>query len=145
MRHLLSGIGLTMVLFAPAVADAQILVEGPVVYGHHHLNTTNMAAEKKFYIDMLGGILAKIGPNDHQQEIIKFTNVLIFFHPMQAPTGGSIGSTVNHFGFSVPDLGVLVPKLKANGFKMITAEQLPATAKIIDDISTANSGTRVAF
>ncbi len=147
MKHFLTAIGLTVLLFAPVAANAQILVagEGPVVYGHHHLNTTNMAAEKKFYIDMLGGTLAKIGPDDHQQEIIKFTNVLIFFHPMQAPTGGSIGSTVNHFGFSVPDLGVLVPKLKANGFKMITVEQLPPTAKIVDDISTASSGTRVAF
>ncbi len=40
----------------PAVAGAQILVagEGPVVYGHHHLNTTNMAAQKKFYADTLG-------------------------------------------------------------------------------------------
>jgi len=147
MRRLLSGIGLTVLLFAPAVADAQILVagEGPVVYGHTHLNTTNMDAQKKFYVDTLGGTLAKIGSGDRQQEIIKFPNMLIFFHPMQAPTGGSIGSTVNHFGFSVPDLSVLVPTIKANGFKMITTEQVPATAKVVDDISTANSGTRVAF
>jgi len=147
MRRLLSGIGLTILLFVPELADAQILVagEGPVVYGHHHLNTTNMDAQKRFYVDTLGGTLAKIGSGDRQQEIIKFPNVLIFFHPMQAPTGGSIGSTVNHFGFSVPDLSVLVPKLKANGFKMITTEQVPATAKVVDDISTANSGTRVAF
>src|SRR5579863_7533170 len=147
MRRLLSGMGLTILLFAPVVSDAQILVagEGPVVYGHTHLNTTNMAAQKKFYVDTLGGTLAKIGSGDRQQEIIKFQNVLIFFHPMQAPTGGSIGSTVNHFGFSVPDLSVLVPKIKANGFKMITTEQVPATAKVVDDISTANSGTRVAF
>ena len=147
MRRLLTGIGLTILLFVPAVADAQILVagEGPVVYGHTHLNTTNMEAQKKFYVDTLGGTLVKIGTGDRQQEIIKFTNMLIFFHPMQAPTGGSIGSTVNHFGFSVPDLSVLVPKIKANGFKMITTEQVPATAKVVDDISTASSGTRVAF
>ena len=44
MRRLLTRIGLTILLFLPAVAGAQILVagEGPVVYGHHHLNTTNM-------------------------------------------------------------------------------------------------------
>ncbi len=147
MKRLLIGIGLTILLFVPAVADAQILVagEGPVVYGHTHLNTTNMDAQKKFYVDTLGGTLAKIGSGDRQQEIIKFPNMLIFFRQMQAPTGGSIGSTVNHFGFSVPDLSVLVPKLKANGYKMITREQAPATAKVIDDISTASSGTKVAF
>jgi hypothetical protein len=50
MKHLLTGIGLTIMLFVPAAASAQILVagEGPVVYGHHHLNTTNMDAQKKF-------------------------------------------------------------------------------------------------
>src|SRR6184192_997292 len=91
-------------LFVPAASHAQILVagEGPVVYGHHHLNTTNMDAQKKFYVDTLGGTLVKFGQNN--QEIIRFPNVLMFFRPMQAPTGGSIGTTVNHIGFSVPDL-----------------------------------------
>ena len=83
MKRLLTGIGLTILLFAPAVACAQILVagEGPVVYGHHHLNTTNMEAQKKFYADTLGGSVARIGSGDRQQEIIKFPNVLIFFRP----------------------------------------------------------------
>ena len=147
MRRLLTGIGLAVLMFVPVVANAQILVagDGPVVYGHHHLNTTNMDAQKRFYVDTLGGTLAKIGSGDRQQEIIKFPNVLVFFRQMQAPTGGSIGSTVNHFGFSVPDLGVLVPKIKANGFKMITSEQVAATVKVTDDIATANATTRVAF
>src|SRR3981081_4818906 len=78
---------LVFVLAAPSAARAQILVakEGPVVYGHHHLNTTNMDAQKKFYVETLGGTLVKFGAN--QQEIIKFPNVLMFFRPMQAPTG----------------------------------------------------------
>ena len=79
------------------------------MYGHHHLNTTNMDAQKKFYADTLGGAVTKIGSGDRQQEIIKFPNVLMFFRPMQAPTGGSIGTTVNHIGFSVPDLRPVVP------------------------------------
>src|SRR6202140_4494624 len=124
MKRLLTGTGLAILLFMPAVASAQILVagEGPVVYGHHHLNTTNMDAQKKFYADTLGGTVAKIGSGDRQQEIIKFPNVLIFFRPMQAPTGSSIGTTVNHIGFSVPDLRPLIAKIKANGFKMITPD-----------------------
>ena len=93
MKRLLTGTGLAILLFVPGVASAQILVagEGPVVYGHHHLNTTNMDAQKKFFVDTLGGSVVKIGSGDRQQEIIKFPNVLIFFRPMQAPTGGSIG------------------------------------------------------
>ena len=64
----LFGIGLAILLLVPAVAGAQILVagEGPVVYGHHHLNTTNMDAQKKFFVDTLGGALVKFGSGDRQ-------------------------------------------------------------------------------
>jgi len=147
LKRLLTGLGLSSLLFLPAVAGAQILVagEGPVVYGHHHLNTTNMAAQKKFFVDTLGGTVVNIGSGDRQQEIIQFPNVLIFFRPMQAPTGGSIGSTVNHIGFSVPDLKPVVAKIKANGFKMITAESVAANVKVTDDIAAQSPTTNLAF
>src|SRR5580765_2983985 len=136
---------LALVVAAPSPARAQILVanEGPVVYGHHHLNTTNMDAQKKFYVETLGGTLTKFGANG--QEIIKFPNVLMFFRPMQAPTAGSIGSTVNHIGFSVPDLRPLVAKIKANGYKMITTDSVAATVKVTDDIAAASPTTNIAF
>ena len=136
---------LALALAAPSISHAQILVagEGPVVYGHHHLNTTDMAAQKKFYVDTLGGRLVKFGQNN--QEIIEFPNVLIFFRPMQAPTGGSIGTTVNHIGFSVPNLSTLVPKIKAAGFKMITTDSVAATVKVTNDIAAASPTTNLAF
>ncbi|HLK46587.1 MAG TPA: VOC family protein [Bryobacteraceae bacterium] len=147
MKHVLTGSGLAILLLAPSVGGAQILVagEGPVVYGHHHLNTTNMAAQKKFYADTLGGAVVRIGTGDRQQEIIKFPNVLMFFRPMQAPTGGSIGTTVNHIGFSVPDLKPLVAKIKANGFKMITTDSVAANVKVTNDIAAASPTTNLAF
>jgi len=64
---------------------------------------------------------------------------------MQAPTGGSIGTTVNHIGFSVPDLKPLIAKIKANGFKMITTESVAATVKVTDDIAAASPTTNIAF
>jgi len=136
---------LALALTAPSISHAQILVagEGPVVYGHHHLNTTDMAAQKKFYVDTLGGTLVKFGENN--QEIIKFPNVLIFFRPMQAPTGGSIGTTMNHIGFSVPNLSTLVPKIKAAGYKMITTDSVAATVKVTNDIAAASPTTNIAF
>ncbi len=145
MKRSLTAIALIAALFAPAVASAQILADGPVVYGHHHLNTTNMAAQKKFFVDTLGGSVVKFGTGDRQQEIITFPNVLIFFHPMQAPTGGSIGTTVNHIGFSVPDLKPVVAKIKANGFKMITKDSVAADVKVTDDIAAASPTTNIAF
>jgi catechol 2,3-dioxygenase-like lactoylglutathione lyase family enzyme len=146
MKRLMTGLGVAILLFVPAIAGAQILVagEGPVVYGHHHLNTTNMDAEKKFFVDTLGGTAVKIGSGDREQEIIKFPNVLIFFR-QQAPTGGSIGTTVNHVGFSVPDLKPVVAKIKANGFKIITADSVAANVKVTDDIAAAGPTTNIAF
>ena len=147
MKRFFSEMGLTILLFMPGVASAQILVggEGPVVYGHHHLNTTNMAAQKKFFVNTLGGRVVQIGSGDRQQEIIEFPNVLIFFRPMQAPTGGSIGTTVNHLGFSVPDLKPVVAKLEANGFKMITSDSVAANVKVTDDIAAQSPTTNLAF
>jgi len=151
MKRLWNRLGIMILplglLSVPGVAGAQILVagDGPVVYGHHHLNTTNMAAQKKFYADTLGGSVVKIGSADRQQEIIQFPNVLIFFRPMQAPTGGTIGTTVNHIGFSVPDLKPVIAKIKANGFKMITTDSVAANVKVADDIAAASPTTNIAF
>jgi catechol 2,3-dioxygenase-like lactoylglutathione lyase family enzyme len=144
-RMLISALLALSLITAAAPASAQLLVakDGPVVYGHHHLNTTNMEAQKKFFVDTLGGTVVKVGTN--QQEIIKFPNVLIFFRPMQAPTGGSIGTTVNHIGFSVPDLRPVVDKIKANGFKMITRSEVAATQEVNGDIATLNPSTSIAF
>ena len=138
---------LVLAFAAPSISRAQVLAasEGPIVYGHHHLNTTNMDAQKKFFVDTLGGTLRHIGAGDREQDIIEFPGVLIFFRPMQAPTGGSIGTTVNHIGFSVPDLSPLVAKIKANGFKMITTDSVAATVKVTDDIAAASPTTNIAF
>jgi predicted enzyme related to lactoylglutathione lyase len=132
---------------APSVTHAQILVagEGPVVYGHHHLNTTNMAAQKKFYVETLGGKLRHIGTGAREQDIIEFPNVQLWFRPMQAPTGGSIGTTVNHIGFSVNDIKPVVAKIKASGYKMITTDSVAATVKVTDDIAAASPTTNIAF
>ena len=50
---------------APA-ASAQLTAakDGPVAYGHHHLNTTNIDAQKKFFVDTLGGVAVKVGTNN---------------------------------------------------------------------------------
>ena len=58
---------LPLLLLAPASkAAAQLAAakDGPIVYGHHHLNTTNIEAHKKFFVDTLGGKLIKIGTNN---------------------------------------------------------------------------------
>src|SRR5207253_6157451 len=132
-RTLLSLLSALLLLAFPSKSSAQLLAtkDGPVVYGHHHLNTTNMAAQKKFFVDTLGGKLVTIGTNN--TEIVEFPNVLIFFRNTQAPTGGTRGTTVNHIGFSVPNLRQMVDKVKANGFQMITKTEATADRVVKDD------------
>src|SRR5437773_11933461 len=128
-------------------ASAQLVAakNGPIVYGHHHLNTTNVDAQKKFFVDTLGGTLIKIGTNN--AEIIKFPNVLIFFRTNQPPTGGTRGTTVNHIGFSVPNLRQAVDKIKANGFQMITKTEATPDRVVTDDIAgpAQPGGASIAF
>src|SRR5919106_623722 len=97
---------------SPATASAQLAAanDGPIVYGHHHVNTTNVEAQKKFFVETLGGTAIRIGTNN--AEIVKFPNVLIFFRTVPAPPGGTRGTTVNHIGFSVPNLRQVVDKVK---------------------------------
>ena len=75
--------------------------DGPIVYGHHHINVTSADEHKKFWVDTLGGTAIKIGTNN--QEIIRFPNALMFMRA-QKPSAGTKGSTVDHIGFSVPNL-----------------------------------------
>ncbi len=119
--------------------------DGPIVYGHHHLNTTNVDAQKKFFVDTLGGTLIKIGSNN--LEVVQFPNVLIFFRPVPAAPGGTRGTTVNHIGFSVPDLRRAVDKIKANGFQMITKTEAPPDRAVKDDIAgpAQPGGASIAF
>ena len=101
LRFLLPA--LLLLSYAPDVS-AQLVAakEGPVVYGHHHLNTMDVEAQKKFFVDTLGGTLIKVGTNN--TEIVKFPNVLIFFRSVKMPPGGTRGTVANHIGFSVPNL-----------------------------------------
>jgi catechol 2,3-dioxygenase-like lactoylglutathione lyase family enzyme len=61
---------------------------------------------------MLGGIPFKIG----QGTGMKFPGGMIFLRKGE-PTGGSVGSVVNHFGFHVPSVSELLVKLNAAGVK----------------------------
>ena len=135
-------------LFAgPAEVSAQLTAakDGPIVYGHHHVNTTNVAAQKKFFVDTLGGVAITVGTNN--AEIVKFPNVLIFFRQVQDAPGGTRGTTVNHIGFSVPNLRATIDKIKASGYQMITSTEATPDRQVKDDIafSPTAGGASIAF
>lgn len=120
-------------LAVPA-ASAQLAAakDGPIVYGHHHLNVTNIDEHKKFWVNTLGGKSVKIGTSPN--EIVMFPNVLVFLR-QQAPTGGTKGTTVNHLAFAVANLRQTVDKAKAAGYRIVTREEAGAYDDVKDDIA----------
>jgi catechol 2,3-dioxygenase-like lactoylglutathione lyase family enzyme len=126
------------------VASAQLQLvptkDDRVSYIHHHIYTSSLDAQKKFWVDTLGGKFAgKL--LTLPVEIVKFRNVQVLLSP-QAPTAGSKGSTVNHIGFLVPDVRAMVDKLKAAGYPIITRGELPNAT---GDVYVANESTSLAF
>src|SRR6202162_3438394 len=108
MRRLISISALCLVSsLAAGSAFAQPYApnEAGVTMGHWHLNSRDVAANKKIFLAM-GGTDASNGP---AQRVI-FPGVVVNLNPGAAnpppPTGGTVGSVVNHVGFivkSVPE------------------------------------------
>jgi catechol 2,3-dioxygenase-like lactoylglutathione lyase family enzyme len=132
MKLKLTGSALALILLAassPARAQLLAAKDAPVAYGHHHLNVTSIPASLKFFGDTLGGTPVVIAG----RQIVKFPNVHVMLRE-QKPTAGSKGSSVDHLGFSVPNLRAAVDKIKANGFRMVTKEEAPSPWVVTDDI-----------
>ncbi len=130
---------LTLLFVVPATAArAQVAAtDAPIVYGHHHLNVTSIDEHKKFWADTLGGTAIKYGTNN--ADMIKFPNLLIFMRA-QKPTGSSKGTTVDHLGFSVPNLQQVLDKVKAAGYRVATAAEAPAGSTVVGDVRVVSGG-----
>lgn len=120
-------------------ASAQIVVQGPVVYGHHHANHTSAAEGMKFWTT-LGGTPARFGMLD----IVSFPNVLVFMRE-QAPTGGTRGTSVNHVGFAVPNIRRSVQQAEAAGYGIVTRDELPPSLDVDGGVATVGQGVAIAF
>jgi len=118
------------IALASSTAHAQIVSKGPVVNGHHHLNVSDVAAHQRFWVDTLGGKPATFAG---RTPVVMFPDALVFMRE-QTPTGGSRGTTVNHVGFSVPNLRAVVDRIVAAGYTMVTAEESPPGSEVVDDI-----------
>jgi catechol 2,3-dioxygenase-like lactoylglutathione lyase family enzyme len=127
-------VGVVLLTLASVPASAQLLAakDGPIVYGHHHLNVTSIDAHKKFWVDALGGKSVKVGTSPN--EIMMFPNVLIFLR-QQMPTGGTKGTTVNHLAFAVTDVRRAVERARAAGYRIATREEAGAYDVVTDDIA----------
>jgi catechol 2,3-dioxygenase-like lactoylglutathione lyase family enzyme len=125
----------------PACPPLDLAAEYPVVNGHQHLTVSSVAAHQRHWVDVLGGTPMSFGPN----AVVKFPNVLVFMRE-QVPTGGSKGTTVNHIGFSVPNLRATLDRVAAAGFPVVTREELPASMQVTNDMAHIAAGDfNIAF
>lgn len=109
---------LAAMLTPPAAAQLTASRTAPIASGHVHINTADVAEQKRFW-QMLGGKVVRW----KGEELMQFPDLLILFNK-QKPTGGTRGSSVNHIGFEVPDVRETVRKAKAAGYAIVTQTEV---------------------
>jgi catechol 2,3-dioxygenase-like lactoylglutathione lyase family enzyme len=139
----LTLVAAALVLLYPQTASAQLTAakDAPIVYGHHHLAVSDVDAAKKFWVDTLGGTFITLNSGT---QAIRYPGVFILLRA-QAPKGGSKGTTVNHLGFSVPDLAKALDRIRSGGYRIVTREEAIGPREIANDIAITTGGTSIAF
>lgn len=105
----------TLLMLWPAAASVAQLApknEMGVSFGHLHLNVHDVEANKKFFT-AVGGTPLMVG----QFQVFKFPGFFIFMTKTD-PSGGSVGTLINHVGFAVPNVPEAVAKWKAAGLNV---------------------------
>lgn len=111
--RLLLALVLALSIFAPA--HAQLAPPNPagITFGHVHLNVRDIEVHKKLWADHFGGVVVQKGP----LVAIKLPGMLIALR-QAAPTGGSEGTVMDHFGFKVRNLAEALQAWRAAGYQV---------------------------
>jgi catechol 2,3-dioxygenase-like lactoylglutathione lyase family enzyme len=125
----------------PSRPSAQLVSynDARVRISHYHLNVTSIEAQKKFWVDALGGTAMQFGRDN--VAMIKLPDVLIFLH-VQTPTGPNRGTAFDHIGLAATSVPAVVEKLKANGLYRPTVgrEPVPGAAPPAEGQGGAGGG-----
>ena len=111
MRHLILVFGLAALLMPRADHGRNSAApnDAGVTMGSLHLVVQDVDTYRKFFITLGGAPVA-------QGMAVKFPGVVVFFTKGD-PDGGTVGSVVNHFAFSVPSTPDALAKWNAAGLK----------------------------
>ena len=117
MKSAALGLFLSILVAVPALAQLAPPNPEGVTLGHIHLAVKDVAAQKAFWIDIMGGRLIKNG----ELELIEFPGVYIMLRQSDdaVPPAGAI---LDHFGFVVKDMPAALAKWKANNLKISPTE-----------------------
>src|SRR6202011_4827914 len=102
MRLLLGSI-LALAIVTPTHAQLAPRNAAGITFGHVHLNVRDIEVHKKLWVEHFDGIVVQKGP----LVAVKLPGMLIAFR-QAAPTGGSEGTVMDHFGLKVRDLAAVL-------------------------------------
>src|SRR5438093_7762035 len=105
---LLTGVILPLFAALPVFAQLAAPNESGISLGHLHLLSKNPEAQKKIWVEAFGAQLTKTGT----LELLRLPGIFIIINNAE-PSGGSVGSTVDHIAFSVRDTAAMKAKLAA--------------------------------
>ena len=122
---------LTVLLISATSLDAQLPPPNAagVSAGHIHMMVRDQAAHKKIWTDVLGAEVVMSGT----LELIKLPGIFLILG-QAAPTGGSEGSTLDHFAFRAKDLPAISAKLKAAGIPLTRDDAVEIVATFPDNV-----------
>jgi catechol 2,3-dioxygenase-like lactoylglutathione lyase family enzyme len=122
--RLLLGSVLALAIVTPAPAQLAPPNAAGITFGHVHLNVRDIEVHKKLWVEHFGGLVVQKGP----LVAVKLPGMLIAFR-QAAPTGGSQGTVMDHFGFKVRNLAEVLQAWRAAGLEVgrefIGAEGFP--------------------
>ena len=110
-KQLLLTLLLAAITAAPALAQLAPPNSAGAAIGHVHLNANDVEIQKKFWTEVGGTIV-----NREKLVMVQFPGIYVLLRK-QDYNGGSVGSTINHFGFYVKDFDKAVARWKAAGLK----------------------------
>lgn len=112
MRLFLLGLA---VLFTASSAQAQLAPPNAqgISFSHVHLNVADIELHKALWSDVFDGELVEQGGYTW----VRIPGTLIFLTD-RAPTGPSVGTAVNHFGFKVRDLAAVLTEWRDLGYQV---------------------------
>lgn len=100
-----------LALACAASVPAQLVAPNAagISMGHVHLTVRDLDVNKNFFA-LLGGTPVSNGP----LQLIEFPGMYVMLRKAD-PSGGTVGSSVNHFGFQVKSMKDWLPKWQAAG------------------------------
>jgi catechol 2,3-dioxygenase-like lactoylglutathione lyase family enzyme len=102
-------LGLCSLAAAPASAQLAPPNAAGASIGHLHVNASDVDAQVRFWTAVGGKIVQR-----EKLTMVQFPGIYVLLRK-QDYSGGTVGSTVNHFGFYVRDFDATVAKWKAAG------------------------------